>query len=147
MKVDDYHDAVLREVEWYVDALGDEDPAALLSSAEATGAEALYAMLQERGNELREIMVLPKAERAAIFRQMSDARERHQMLLAAAHMARSGLAWFQAASTSAADTSIQIHPITMMLRAAWAAEELLHRYPSLWPFDDGNDPFGEFGEE
>lgn len=76
----------------------------------------------------------------------TDATERHLMLLAAAHMARSGLAWLQAASTSAADPSVQIHPLTMMLRAAWASEELIHSYPSLWPFDDGHDPFDEFGE-
>jgi hypothetical protein len=146
MKVDEYCAAVLREVEWYLDALQAEGVAAVLQSAAATDADAMHEMIDQRGNELREIMVQPEDERAATFRQMSDATERHQMLLAAAHMARSGLAWLQAASTSAADTSVQIHPITMMLRTAWAAEELLHRYPSLWPFDDENDPFGEFGD-
>ncbi len=146
MNVDKYCDAAFFEVGWYLDALQAEDVAAVLRSAAATDADAMHAMIDQRGNELREIMVLPEGERAATFLRMTDATERHLMLLAAAHMARSGLAWLQAASTSAADPSVQIHPITMMLRAAWASDELIRSYPSLWPFDDGHDPFDEFGE-
>jgi len=142
MKIDHYVQGAFREMLWWQDQLSEADVDAVRSTASEAGAECVRAMICAEENASLALLVRPEAERVATLSGLAP-RDRHLTLLAAAYIARSGYAWLLAASDSAADPSIDVHPVTMLLRARHAATRFEELRPTLWPFDDGTDPFGE----
>ena len=112
----------------------------LETAARETGRTAFHRYCHERQDELLAYVEATPSQRAKkLAKIQSD--QRWVYLLAASYWARVGLAMLEAV------TDHRLGPggsnRSMLGSAATAAGQLLDGWPSLWPFDDGRDPFGE----
>lgn len=145
MEIDRYTAEAHRHLVPFVEALAAEGMADLARSLSALGSEGAHALSDRRPNLVHDLAIAKPREWPNLLAGIDDPQERHGYLLLACYRLRLGYAWLTCAAARAADTSVRVHPLTMTMRAAEAAEEFLAGPPTLWPFEDYPDPLQ--GEE
>ena len=143
MEIDRYTAEAHRHLALFLDALAAEGMADLARSLSALGMEGAHALADRRPDLVHDLAIAKPREWSKLLAGIDDLQERHGYLLLACYRLRLGYAWRTCAAASAADTSVRIHPLTMTMRGADSAVELLSGPPTLWPFDDGRDPLDE----
>lgn len=143
MKIDHYEQEVFRHMVEWLEFVEREGMDALRDSLALGGKQRLALFAADNPALIHNLAVARSNNRAALLGQLPDQRSRHMALILALHRIRLGYAWLHSASSFGADTSVDVHPFDMMMRAADSAERFASGPPSLWPFDDGTDPLEE----
>ena len=104
------------------------------------GTEAVEAYRSENASAYSEYLTSPPARRKTLLRNVPE-QQRPEFLICVFFEARCGLALLQAVCRYGVTAGPSY---TMILSQAAAAAQLVHdEWPTLWPFDGDNDPFGE----
>ena len=143
MKIDRYVSATEPHLRLVAEALESEGREALAHSLSELGWERLARLGEERPDLVHDLAIAHPRCWAGMLKQIGKPQHRHGYLILACYRLRLGHAWLTCAADRGADTSIDVHPLTMTMRAAEAAQALLSASTAMWPFVDGLDPLGE----
>ncbi len=143
MRIDDYVDPAEDHLQQLLEMLAHEGMEELRHSCAGLSADEVRDWGRKYETQLGQLAIFPARERSVLLAEFPDARERHLLLIMAAYRTQCGVRWLRLASDHAVDPSIDIHPLTMMSRAAEAYSQIAADEIAIWPFDDGTDPLNE----
>ena len=143
MKIDRYTDVVQKRRVRFEEWLQSNGTADLARSLSELGTAGLDQLKCQHPDLIHDIAIAQPGEWPNILHRIPDEATRSALLILALHHLRMGEAWLTCAAERAADTAVDIHPLSMAMRAAEAADQFLADVPAIWPFDDGRDPLGE----
>ena len=141
MDLDTYDDWAKAELLWFQRRLLAEGIEALQRSCAELGEAAVRDMLRSHQGSIDDLLHTPKSKRAAAIRRVPAGRERHGFLIVAAYTVRCGSALLSLATHYGLSAGMRPSKSLMLSQASAVAFDLQQGFPSLWPFDDGPDPF------